>query len=114
METEERLKRLENAVRTLSSELIETQKTSDERAALLIGMEQLCLSMLPLISAPEPMIRSVLVIAYDSIDSKLDKADDEFRAAARRALDVFSAAILQSSDIRAKLERPDSDRPAAP
>lgn len=99
MEIEERLDRLEQAVRTLASELIETQQISDARAALLIAMEQLCLSMLPLISAPEPMIRSVLVLAYDSIDSKLGNADADFRSSVRRSLDVFSAAILRSSDI---------------
>lgn len=54
--------------------------------------------MLPLISAPEPMIRSVLVLAYDSIDSKPGNADADFRSSVRRSLDVFSAAILRSSD----------------
>ncbi len=114
MEIKERIDRLEYAVRTIAAELIETQKASDERAAMLIAMEQLCLSMLPLISAPEPMIRSVLVLAHDSIDSKLANADNEFLTAARRSLDVFSSAILQSSDIRARLFPQPPDRPAAP
>lgn len=105
MEIEERLSWLEEAVRSLARELIEQQKITDALAADFMALEQANIALLPLISAPEPVIRRVLLLAYDGLNDKLESKDTAFRMQSLQALEVISSVILDAAGIRDQIRR---------
>lgn len=80
--TNERLNRLEDAHRALAA----------QHTALL----ETCKYMLPLISADPAILRSTLVMIYDSSNRKMAEGyDDDFRSDVRHWIDILCTGIAE-------------------
>lgn len=86
MEIEERMEKIEDAHRAM--------------AAQHMALQQICLVMLPLISAPEPLIRNVLLLAYDNLTECMDNngIDGIYQQDARAKIDALIAVILGAAN----------------
>jgi hypothetical protein len=94
MEIEERIDLLEATLtklaQTLARDILAQRDKLETLAADHLGLEYAARALLPLISAPQPLISITLLHAYDALSDTLAETDATFRQQSLATFDVFA------------------------